>query len=59
MKQNLLDVLFEKAGNKSNVARFLGITPSAVGQWESVPTDHAKKLSDKYKIPLVDFFESK
>ena len=57
MAKTVLENLFQKAGSMTAVANFLNITPQAVQQWNSVPTGHAKKLSDQYDIPLNDFFE--
>jgi DNA-binding transcriptional regulator YdaS (Cro superfamily) len=37
----IIDEAFEKAGSASELARKLGVTPSAVLQWDKIPPSRA------------------
>lgn len=48
--QNTLKVI-QEAGGPSAVAKFFGITPSAVSQWKHIPVERVNALSKLTGIP--------
>jgi|APFre7841882654_1041346.scaffolds.fasta_scaffold217292_2 DNA-binding phage protein len=42
----LLDLVFRKCGNMSNLARKLGLTRQAISKWDRVPLAHIKQIAD-------------
>jgi DNA-binding transcriptional regulator YdaS (Cro superfamily) len=46
-----IELLFSRV-KKAELARLLGVTPQAVGQWKDVPMDHVCQISQATGIPL-------
>ncbi|PXX42238.1 YdaS family helix-turn-helix protein [Aquitalea magnusonii] len=59
MESNIVTRAAKLAGNKSVLARLVGVTPQAVQQWEAsgyVPPNSIEAVAKETGIPEAEFF---